>query len=42
MKLSKSTIAFLACHWENDMVGSDGAFPPFYRARLEDRDVGGR
>jgi hypothetical protein len=31
MKLSKSTTAFLACHWENDVVGSDGAFAPFYR-----------
>jgi nicotinamidase-related amidase len=39
MKLSKSTTAFLACHWENDVVGSDGAFAPFYRARLEEHDV---
>ena len=39
MKLSKSTTAFLACHWQNDVAGSDGAFAPFYRARLEDHDV---
>jgi hypothetical protein len=23
MKLSKSTTAFLACHWQNDVAGSD-------------------
>ena len=39
MKLSKSTTAFLACHWQNDVAGSDGTFAPFYRARLEDHDV---
>jgi nicotinamidase-related amidase len=39
MELNKSTTAFLACHWENDIVGSDGAFAPYYRARLEDHEV---
>jgi biuret amidohydrolase len=39
MELNKSTTAFLACHWENDVVGSDGAFAPFYRARLEEHGV---
>ena len=28
MEFNKSTTAFLACHWENDVVGSDGAFVP--------------
>jgi nicotinamidase-related amidase len=39
MKLTNSTTAFLACHWENDVVGPDGAFAPFYRARLEEHGV---
>ena len=26
MELTKATTAFLACHWENDVVGADGAF----------------
>jgi nicotinamidase-related amidase len=39
MKLSRSTTAFLACHWENDVAGSDGAFAPFYRARLEEHGI---
>jgi nicotinamidase-related amidase len=39
MELNKSTTAFLACHWENDVVGSDGAFAAFYRARLEEHGV---
>src|SRR5262249_773594 len=39
MKLTNSTTAFLACHWENDVAGSDGAFAPFYRARLEEHGV---
>jgi biuret amidohydrolase len=39
MELNKSTTAFLACHWENDVVGSDGAFAAYYRARLEEHGV---
>jgi nicotinamidase-related amidase len=39
MKLTNSTTAFLACHWENDVAGSDGVFAPFYRARLEEHGV---
>ena len=35
MKLSRSTTAFLACHWQNDVAGSDGAFaPPSRRAPI--------
>jgi hypothetical protein len=29
MELNKSSTAFLACHWEDDVVGSDGAFATF-------------
>jgi nicotinamidase-related amidase len=39
MELNKATTAFLACHWENDVVGADGAFAPFFRAEIERRDV---
>jgi nicotinamidase-related amidase len=39
MELDKSSTAFLACHWENDVAGSDGVFAPFYRARLEEHKV---
>jgi nicotinamidase-related amidase len=39
MKLNKLSTAFLACHWENDVVGPDGAFAAFYRARLEENEV---
>ena len=39
MELNKSTTAFLACHWENDVVGADGAFAPFFRAEVERRGV---
>lgn len=39
MDLNKATTAFLACHWENDVVGADGAFAPFFRAEVERRDV---
>jgi nicotinamidase-related amidase len=39
MELNPSTTAFLACHWENDVVGADGAFAPFFRAEVEKRDV---
>lgn len=39
MEFNKSTTAFLACHWQNDVVGSDGAFAPFYRARMEEHGV---
>ena len=39
MELNKATTAFLACHWENDVVGADGAFAPFFRAEVERRDV---
>lgn len=39
MDLDKATTAFLACHWENDVVGADGAFAPFFRAEVERRGV---
>ncbi|WP_183094556.1 isochorismatase family cysteine hydrolase [Nocardioides stalactiti] len=39
MDLDKATTAFLACHWENDVVGADGAFAPFFRAEIERRGV---
>jgi len=39
MELNKATTAFLACHWENDVVGADGAFAPFFRTEVERRDV---
>ncbi|MDR2988827.1 MAG: cysteine hydrolase [Nocardiopsaceae bacterium] len=39
MELNKSTTAFLACHFENDVVGSDGAFAPYYWARLAEHGV---
>lgn len=39
MQLNKSTTAFVACHWERDVVGSNGAFAPFYRTRLEEHGV---
>ena len=39
MDLNKSTTAFLACHWENDIAGADGAFAPFFRAEIERRGV---
>src|SRR5262245_59612999 len=39
MQLNKSTTAILACHYENDVVGADGAFAPFFRAEIERRNV---
>lgn len=39
MELNTSTTAFLACHWENEIVGADGAFAPFFRAEIERRGV---
>ena len=39
MELNKSTAAFLACHFENDVVGAEGAFAPFFRAEIERRGV---
>ena len=39
MELTKATTAFLACHWENDVVGADGAFAPFFHAEVERRGV---
>ncbi len=45
MDLDTATTAFIACHFENDVVGSDGAFAPFFRAEVERRgviDVAGR
>lgn len=39
MNLDRATTAFLACHWENDVVGADGAFAPFFRAEVERRGV---
>jgi nicotinamidase-related amidase len=35
MELNKNTTAFLACHWENDIVGGEGAFAQFFRAEVE-------
>ncbi|MFC5288904.1 cysteine hydrolase family protein [Actinokineospora guangxiensis] len=39
MELNKATTAFIACHWENDIAGADGAFAPFFRAEIERRGV---
>lgn len=39
MELNKATTAFLACHFENDVVGAEGAFAPFFRAEIERRGV---
>lgn len=39
MVLNPATTAFLACHWENDVVGPDGAFAPFFRGEVERREV---
>ncbi|MCR4512672.1 cysteine hydrolase family protein [Aeromicrobium sp. 50.2.37] len=39
MDLNASTTAFIACHFENDVVGADGAFAPFFRAQVEERGV---
>lgn len=39
MELNKSTTALLACHWENDVVGAEGAFAPFFRAEIERRGI---
>lgn len=39
MELSPSSTAFLACHWENDVVGAEGAFAPFFRAEVEKNGV---
>lgn len=39
MDLDPTITAFVACHFENDVVGSDGAFAPFFRAEVERRGV---
>lgn len=39
MELDRSTTAFLACHFENDVVGPDGAFAPFFQAEVVRRGV---
>lgn len=39
MDLDTSTTALLATHWENDVVGPDGAFAPFFREEIERRGV---
>lgn len=39
MELDTSTTALLACHFENDVVGPNGAFAPFFRAEIEQRGV---
>lgn len=39
MELNAQTTAFLACHFENDVVGADGAFAPFFRAEIEKHGV---
>jgi nicotinamidase-related amidase len=39
LELNRSTTAFLACHFENDVVGADGAFAPFFREQVEKHGV---
>lgn len=39
MELNKSTTAFVATHWENDVVGPEGAFAPFFREQVEKHGV---
>ncbi|WP_229053480.1 cysteine hydrolase family protein [Aeromicrobium sp. Leaf350] len=39
MDLNASTTAFIACHFEYDIVGPDGAFAPFFREQIEQRGV---
>lgn len=39
MELNTSTTAFIATHWENDVVGADGAFAPFFREQVEKHGV---
>jgi biuret amidohydrolase len=39
MELNPSTTAFLAMHFENDIVGAEGAFASFFRAEIEKHDV---
>jgi biuret amidohydrolase len=39
MRIAKSTTAFLACHWQNDVAGPGGAFGALYRPRLEEHGV---
>jgi len=39
MDLNPSSTAFIACHWENDVVGADGALAPFFREEIERTDV---
>lgn len=39
MELNAHSTAFLACHFENDVVGADGAFAPFFRAEVEKHGV---
>jgi nicotinamidase-related amidase len=39
MELNKSTTAIVACHFENDVVGAEGAFAPFFHAEVERRGV---
>lgn len=39
MELNPATTAFVASHWQNDVVGADGAFAPFFRAQIEKHGV---
>ena len=39
MELSTPSTAVIACHLQNDVVGSNGAFAPFFRAEVERRGV---
>jgi nicotinamidase-related amidase len=39
MELNPRKTAFIACHWQNDVVGPDGAFAPFFRAQVEKHGV---
>ncbi|EYT51861.1 cysteine hydrolase [Dietzia sp. UCD-THP] len=39
MDLNPSTTAVIACHFENDIVGANGAFAPFFRTQIDQRNV---
>lgn len=39
MEFNPATTAFVASHWQNDVVGPDGAFSTFFRAQVEKHGV---
>jgi biuret amidohydrolase len=39
MELNPATTAFIAMHFENDIVGADGPFAGFFRAEIEKHNV---